>query len=124
MSFIQFVGGDGAIPVAVGDLNLARSLDAVGGRSVSRHIERLVGVLGPVVAVRAENLILGVDVVVHASKTGAIAHEVVDGFAVVFIEAGLHEVEQGHTLAVGAGIDLGIGGDGPIENRARPARSA
>ncbi len=55
-------------PVGANGLNLRGALDAIGRRSVRRHIERLVGVFGPVEVVRTENLVLGSQVVVRASK--------------------------------------------------------
>src|SRR5262249_12753864 len=58
MRFVELGRRDGAIPVAVGDLNFGGAFDAVGSGAISRNIESLVGILGPVVAVGTENLIL------------------------------------------------------------------
>src|SRR4029077_20967324 len=68
-----------AEPVGVDSLDFRRTLDAVGTRAVCRNVESLIGVFGPIVAVGTENLILGVQIVIHAAKNGGIALLVDDG---------------------------------------------
>ena len=60
MRFVQFVIGESAVPAGVEDLNLAGTLDAVGGGAIGRDVKGLVGILGPVKTVGTEDLVLGV----------------------------------------------------------------
>src|SRR5260221_319513 len=57
-----------------------------------------------------------------SSTAGSVAYQVIHGLAVVFIEAGLHEVQQYLALAIGARVDLRFGDVG-TEDRVGDAAS-
>jgi len=121
--FVHLVIGERAEPTGVEYLNLAGAFDAVGSRSVGGNVECLIGILRPIEAVGAKDLVIGIEVVVHAAKDGSVANGMIHGFAIVFIKIGLQEIEQGHTLAVWAGADDRIGGQCSVKNGGDGTRS-
>src|ERR1700730_14086780 len=109
MGFVEHAVRESAEPIGADGLDLGRALDAVGGGAVSGDIEGLIGILGPVEIVGAEDLIFRVQVIVDAAKNRGIANGVLDRQAFVLTETALKEIEQCEALAIGAGGYLRIG---------------
>src|SRR5216684_8842864 len=105
MGLVEHAVGKCAEPVGADGLDFGGAFNAVGGGAVGGDVESLIGVFGPVEIVGAENLILGVQVVVDTTEDGSVANGVVDNFAFVLFEIGLKEIEKRKTLAIGAGGD-------------------
>src|SRR5262249_61628411 len=88
---------------------MGSAFNTVGGRTVSRHIEGLIGVVRTVEGIGKEGLVFGIDVVVHAPEHRSIANLVIYRQAIVLVEIGLHEIQNGLPLAIGAGVDQRVG---------------
>ena len=58
VGLVQHGVGECAEPVAVDVLDFRRTFGAVGARAICGNVESLVGILGPVKAVRPKNLVL------------------------------------------------------------------
>ena len=106
MRFVQHVIGDGIEPVSVDDLDLRRTLDAVRGCSIGRHIKRLVGIFRIIVVVGPENLVPGIQVVVDTPEASTVANCMVHRQAVILIEVALHKIQQHLALTIRVGRNL------------------
>jgi hypothetical protein len=106
---VQQVAGNRIEPVSIDRLNVRRALDTVGGGSVGGHVKGLVGVVGAVEVVGTEDLVFGVEVVIHAAKDRGIADGVVDGQTFVVVEIGLEKAQESLPLTITAGGDLRVG---------------
>src|SRR5258708_6583504 len=90
----------------------------------------LIGILGPVKAVRAVNLILRVQVVIYAAKYGGIALLVDERKGLVGVLEGSRkgrvqkEIFEGHPLAIGAGVNHRIRCGSSVKDGVLRARSA
>src|SRR5256886_3055533 len=125
MGLVQHGVGECAEPVAVNILNFRRAFDSISTRAVCRNVKGLIGILGPVKAVRAKNLVLRVQVIVHAAKYRGIALLVDTGESFVSVLEGrregrrLKETDQGNALAIGVGIDYRVRSGGSVIKGAR-----
>ncbi len=105
MGFVEHAVRQSAEPIGADGLNFGRAFDAVSRGAVGGHIEGFIGILGPVEIVGAEDLILGVQVVVDAPENCSVADRVLNGNALVSIlntgweRSSLEEVEKGDALA-------------------------
>ncbi len=130
MRLVQHGVGECAEPVAVDSLDFRGTFDAVGTRSVCWNVKSLIGILRPIITVRAKNLVLRVQVIVHAAEYGGIPLLVEYRESFIGILNGrrkgrrLKEIDQGNTLAIGAGIDHRICTGSSIVNRAGTASSS
>src|SRR5260221_2732156 len=105
MGFVEHAVREGAEPIGADGFNLRRAFDAVGGGAIGRDVKGLIGVLGPVEVVGAEDLIFGIEVVVDATENGGVADRVIDSKPFIRVldtrweRRGLEEVEKRDALA-------------------------
>ena len=114
MGFVQLGVRNGIEPVRVHSADLRRAFDTVGGSTVRRYIECLVRVVRIVKVIRAEDLVLGVQVVVPPAEDRAVANGVVTRKALISVlERGrksrrLEEINKHQALTIRAGRDRRI----------------
>src|SRR6266849_184024 len=115
VGFVEHAVGKSAKPVGADGLDFRGAFDAVGGGAVGGDVKGLVGVLGPVEIIGAEDLILGVEVVVDAPENGRVPNLVDNGKAFVRVfdrrreGCVIEEIEKREALALGAGGNCGVG---------------
>src|SRR5258708_990348 len=73
VDFVEHTVRESAEPIGADRLDFGRAFDAVGGGPVCRHIEGLIGILGPVEVVGPKGLTSGVQVVVDATENRGVA---------------------------------------------------
>ncbi len=111
MRLVQHGVGKRADPVRVDGLDMGRAFDSVRGSAVRGNVEGLIGILGPVKVVGTEDLVLGIQVVIHAAKNGGVALFMNNGKAFVGVlersrkSRGVEEIQKCHALAFSAAGD-------------------
>ena len=126
--FVQRAVGNGIDPVCANRLNLGRTFNAVCRRSVRRHVKSLIGIFGPVKVVGPENLVFGVQIVVHPAKDSGIPHLVNKWLALIRVRqrrkvSSLKEIHQHLALAVrdtgdrSQPLQLGVANASIVEDR-------
>ena len=125
VELVELAGGKRREEIQVEDVDLRRTLDAIGGVSVRGHIEGLVVVLGVVEVVGRAQRVGRIDDGIHFAENGGVVDRVIDRVAFLLTPRGPEEVEERQALTLGAADDQRfmrrIGNDGH-RNRARAER--